>query len=182
MLSTEKSFFLLSRISLVLLLWSGSGVTTVHGPPRPHAVASAPVVLVRLRLALGSLWFGVGGHGWFRLLHRHGSPQVCALAQEVRLRWEAERALPEHHAHWRALLWPRSVAKLQRGQVYGVALTQKLPKKEEESRGENSNQIRTIFSQRVSVNRSKITTSFIIPHINQSIHPFIQFLWLFNPY
>lgn len=79
---SHLSFFHPSYVSL----GSGSGVATVHGPPWPHGMAwtpSTPGVLVRLGLALSSLWFRVGCHGWLRLLHRHGAAKVCPLTQEV---------------------------------------------------------------------------------------------------
>lgn len=85
--SVHREIIPMCPFSCYVSLWSGSGVTTVHGPPCPHGIArtpSTPVVLVRLGLALCSLWLRVGCHGRIRLLHRHRATKVCALTQEVR--------------------------------------------------------------------------------------------------
>lgn len=87
---------------------------------------SAPVILVRLGLALSSLWFGVGRHGRVRLLDRHGATKVRALAQKVRFGGQPKGTLSQHHAHRGALLGSGSVAELQGGEVHRVAFAQKL--------------------------------------------------------
>lgn len=105
-------------------------------PPRPpwsfcsttstFTSANDPVLLIWLRLALGSLRLGVGHARRIRLLHGHGPPQVRSFAKEVRFGWETERALPQDHADGGGLLGSGSMAKLKRGEMSSVALTQKL--------------------------------------------------------
>lgn len=127
-----SSLLLLSSSTPPMLVWvSGRGVPAVHGGSSPRTLPDSPrpppaVVLVRLRLALGSLRFGVGRTRRVGLLDRHRSPQVGALAQEVGLGGEAERAFPQHHADRRGLLGPRSVSELQRREVGRVTLAQEL--------------------------------------------------------
>lgn len=89
------------------------------------------MVLVRLWLALGALGLGVGR--WIWLLHRHGPTQVVALAQEVRLRVQAEAALAQDHARV-VLLGARAVAGLQCRQVCSVAFAQELQRGQESAR------------------------------------------------